>query len=273
VPGPTATSVGQSPVTASLRNCARALYVRFLRPHLASHLARQRVKVVWHAWGYAPLLRLRRVPMGARLTMIRRFLRVDWHVPHAHRPSEISAICQTLDASSPRHGEVVIEAGCWQGGSSAKFSIICKCLGYRLHIYDSFAGVEVMSDADRALSFDFSGTYNSPVEVLRRNLEQYGEPQVCSIHPGWFAATLATAPVTASVRLAYIDCDLAKGTKEALRGVIPALVEGGVVFSQDCHIPPVLQALTDPLTWTDLRREVPRIERLGPQLARISFLP
>ncbi|MCC7124242.1 MAG: class I SAM-dependent methyltransferase [Acidobacteria bacterium] len=243
--------------------------MRFIRPYLSGDLARQRVKLVWHVWGYLGLLRLYRLPLAARLGVIARFLRIDWMVPHAHRPREIATLCLALGATPARPGEVVVEAGCWQGGGSAKLSIACRRLGYRLHIYDSFAGVEVMSAADRARSFDFSGSFRASADVLQRNLARFGEPDVCTIHPGWFADTLAHTPVPASVKLAYIDCDLAKGTIEVLRGVLPSLAEDGAVFSQDCHIPNVFDVLNDAVTWTALGRPPARIERLGPQLARI----
>ncbi len=126
-----------------------------------------------------------------------------------------------------------------------------------------------MSAADRARSFDFSGSFRASADVLQRNLARFGEPDVCAIHPGWFADTLAHTPVPAPVKLAYIDCDLAKGTIEVLRGVLPSLAEDGTVFSQDCHIPCVFDVLSDAATWTALGQPAPRIERLGPQLARI----
>lgn len=36
--------------------------------------------------------------------------------------------------------------------------------------------------------------------------------------------------------MAYIDCDLVKGTEEALTGLIPSLVDDGYIFSEDYHL-------------------------------------
>jgi hypothetical protein len=48
------------------------------------------------------------------------------------------------------------------------------------------------------------------------------------------------------VRLAYIDCDLVKGTEEAFAGLIPSLVDDGYIFSEDYHIKPVHDLLSKP---------------------------
>ena len=134
-------------------------------------------------------------------------------------------ICQAIAERPAISGETFIEAGCWQGGSSARFSIICNMLNYSLCIYGSFEGVEPMSPEDKAESYDFSGEYASPGSILHKNLALYSEPNVCTIHKGWFVDTLAKGAVPYKVRLAFIDCDLAKGTREVLTGIVPALTD------------------------------------------------
>jgi O-methyltransferase len=165
----------------------------------------------------------------------------------------------------------MIEAGCWQGGSSAKWSILCKRLGYQLHIFDSFEGVEPLTPEAKASSYDFSGEYAATEGLLRSNLARYGEASVCSVHKGWFAETLALRPVQSPVRVVYIDCDLAKGTDEVLRGVVSRLVEDGWLFSQDFHIPAVQTLLCSPATWQRLGRPVPHVTRLCGNLAAVKF--
>jgi hypothetical protein len=165
----------------------------------------------------------------------------------------------------------MLEAGCWQGGSSSKFSLICRMFGYRLCIYDSFCGVEEMQPEEKAGGYDFSGEYAATESVVRNHLAKYGAPDVCSTYKGWFAETLAVGPVPYPIRIAYIDCDLAKGTQEALTGIVPALVDDGWIFSQDFHIPAVRKVLCDRTTWISLGREMPTITRLGEYLAGLRF--
>jgi O-methyltransferase len=268
-----ATPVVDNRVTG-FRTFARRLYVRHVRPHVRQPLNRQRLKVVcWDGWGYWRLLTVSALPFATRLSLLRQFLRIDWNVLHAHKPHEISWLCQALSERAAAPGEVIVEAGCWQGGGSAKLSIIGELLGYRLEIFDSFEGVEPRDPAHPRDGYDFSFEYSSPESVLRRHLDQYGRPQVCSIHKGWFADTLARRPLRRSVRLGYIDCDADKGTREALAGIVPALAADGWIFSQDFHIAPVRAFLNNPVSWRALGVDMPAIRSVGPCLAAIRFTP
>ena len=250
----------------------KSLYVRWIRPRLRREIDQQRLKLVTlDMWGYWRLLGMRGLPLGKRLHVLRRFLAIDWNVVHGHKPSEISEVCRTLAHRPARTGECVVEAGCWQGGSSAKFSVLCQLLGYRLRIYDSFQGVEPMSEEEKKNTYDFSGEYAAPEDLVRKHLEAYGRPEVCSLHPGWFADTLAKEPVDDPVRVAFIDCDVAKGTREALEGIVPGLVEDGTIFSQDFHIKPVRQLLKSDDLWTGLGRDRPVVERVVRNMARLCF--
>ena len=203
----------------TMRKIIRNLYVRWVRPHLTDELTRQRVKLVYWIWFYHPFLTSPRWPLDVRLSILKRFLAVDWNVLHAHRTDEICHIFRILSERPAAAGEVMVEAGCFNGGSTAKFSILCQRLGYQLRVYDSFQGVEPMSAEAKTDTFDFSGTYTSSQEIVINNVKRYGEISVCSFHPGWFADTLAVSPVREPVRVAYIDCDVAKGTAEVLQGV------------------------------------------------------
>lgn len=249
----------------------RKLYIRYIRPHISEEINRQRLKLIYFVWGYWPLLFLRNLSPRKKLKTLWRFLVIDWSIVHAHRPFEISVVCQALAERRARVGEAMLEAGCFNGGSSAKFSTVCSMLGYRLCIYDSFEGVEEMSPEETVGTYDFSGKYASSENLVRDNIIRYGEISVCSFHKGWFAETLANTPISYPVRVAYIDCDLAKGTREALQGIVPALVDDGWIFSQDFHINPVVKLLLDPNTWLPFRKSGPTITRLGEQIASIRF--
>jgi O-methyltransferase len=255
-----------------LERFLRNQYVRWIRPRLGDYMHQQRLKtLLWYVGGYWPLLLARSLTMPQKLALIRRFVRVDWHVSHGHTPFQIACVCRALAERPAKPGEAMLEAGCFQGGSSAKFSILCKLLGYRLHIYDSFCGVEDMKPEDTAESYDFSGEFASPESVLLDHLKRYGEPDVCDTHPGWFADTLGGRPLPYPVRVAYIDCDLAKGTHEVLESVVPALTEDGWAFSQDYHIKPVRDLLSDPQTWQPLNTPQPAVRRLDKYLASIRL--
>lgn len=250
----------------------RRVFVRAAGALRLGELARQRVKMfLLFSWGYWPLLLLRSLSLTERVGFLVRFLRVDWSVLHGHLPTETAAIAAALAQRPARDGEVMIEAGCWRGGSSVKFSLLCERFGYHLHIFDSFEGVEVLNPDDQAKEWHFGGQYASPVEVLHENLKEYGRPEIVSVHKGWYSETLALQPFPHPVRVAYIDCDLGKGTMEVLRGVMPSLARDGCVFTQDFHIPAVRRVLLDPQTWQTLGWPVPRIRSRSVYLAELDW--
>lgn len=253
-----------------IEGVVRRIHQKWISPNV-SNINNQRIKLVWFIWGYYPFFFMNSLSLKKRLKLLYRFLKIDWNIPHGHRPLEISLVCKELAKRQAENDEIFMEMGCWKGGSSTKFSIICKILGYRLSIYDSFEGVEPMSDNDKIGTYDYTGEYASPMEALVENLQKYGEPDVCDIHKGWFKDTLASNPVSNPVRGAFIDCDLAKGTKESLDGIMPLLVSDGFIFSQDYHIEPVRQFLHALETWEKYKKGIPKIRFLAYNLAIIKF--
>jgi O-methyltransferase len=175
---------------------------------------------LWFIWDYWPIVVLENIPFVDRLKLLKRLLRIDWNIVHGHLPSEIAFMCTVLASRKAKFDEVVVEAGCYKGGSAAKLSIICKMLGYRLLIYDSFWGVETPSlDQQKKETEWFFGKYAATEAMVRDNLEKYGEPEVCQIEKGGFKDTLANAPIPHRVRLAYIDCDLPQGHRRGFEGI------------------------------------------------------
>jgi O-methyltransferase len=238
----------------------RYAYVKWIRPHLSRDLDKQRIKLLFFGWGYAPLLFARPLSLLKRMRLVARFLKIDWNVPHSHRPSEIADVSRLLLDSAAEKGEGIVEAGCWRGGGSAKLSILCQALGLKLHIYDSFLGVHKVS-ADEGREYDFSGEYAASEDAVGQMLTHYGESEVCEMCKGWFSDTLGSKPVGFPVRAVYIDCDSAEGTWEVLKGVVPNLVRNGLLISQDMQVPAVKQLLSDPDTWQKLGRSTPRLLR------------
>ncbi|MCC7181514.1 MAG: class I SAM-dependent methyltransferase [Acidobacteria bacterium] len=233
-------------------------------------LGAQRLKSLYFACGYWRILLITRLSLIERLRLIARFMRVDWNVVHGHRPVEIAHVTKALAARPGAPSEVVVEAGCWRGGSTAKFSIVCAMLGLRLQVYDSFEGVEPL-DAVSTGEWNFGGQYACTEETVRQNVTQFGCIDVCDFHKGWFSQTLASRSIGRPVRLAYVDCDLAKGTLEALSGVMPTLAPDGCVFSQDFHIMPVRKMLLDPSTWATLRVAPPRIKPCSVYMVQLTW--
>jgi O-methyltransferase len=261
-------------VTTDIRGArdgiARRLYSIAILPFIHDPLIRQRVKLSWFVWGYWPLiLRESRLSGRERIALLTAFLRVDWLILHGHTPREMADISVALAQGRVAPGQAIVEAGCWNGGSTAKFSHLARRFECSLHVYDSFQGVEDVSNVPG--EWEYSGQYASPETTVRRNLERCGSNAPFTTYPGWFSETLAAKPVSAPIALAYIDCDIAKGTYEALSGLVHSLAPNGVIFSQDFHISPVRSLLTNPETWSRLGVAEPKITQMGRRLAKLSW--
>lgn len=246
------------------------IYSRLILPFVRNPLVRQRLKMLWFVWGYWPLIvRRSRFSAAQRLALLNGFLRADWLILHGHTPREVADIAVDLGQGRAVPGQAIVEAGCWNGGSTAKFSHLAFHLNLSLHVYDSFQGVEDVSNVPG--EWDYSGQYASAEGTVRRNIERCGTNAPFTTHPGWFSETLGRTPAPAPIAMAYIDCDIAKGTYEALSGIVRSLAPDGIVFSQDFHITPVSVLLTNPETWARLGVPTPQITRLGRRLAKLTW--
>lgn len=254
---------------SSVHRLIRRFWVKYVRPRIPSEIWRQRCRLAYYAWGYLSLLAMQRLTIRQRMHLLLKFLIVDWKVLHAHSPAEIVAVIAAITERAFWPGECVVEAGCYQGGSSVKLSLACQLFRCPLHIYDSFEGVPPMRPDELEGNTNFSGSYASPEDVLRRNLSRYGAASQCYIHKGWFSDTMKSLPYRTKV--AFIDCDLARSTSDALSGIVPSLSEDGSVFSQDFHIPPVREFLRAETTWIRFGRGIPEIDYQVRNLVKISW--
>jgi O-methyltransferase len=239
---------------------AAVVYRRYIRTVVKNNVHRQRLKMLYDVWWYLPLLRSSALPFHRRVRLILKALRIDWNVLIGSKPAEVVPVMLDLMSRPARANEIFIEAGCWNGGSTAKFSLVCRDLGYKLHVFDSFQGVK-----------EWNYLFAAGQEGVEKNIRAYGDIDVCTFHPGWFKDTLAKHPVSQPVRMVYIDCDVPIGTKEALTGVLPSLVSDGVVYTQDYHLDDVKEVLNDVETWNELRVPRPTIRHVIRNLARLTW--
>jgi O-methyltransferase len=190
-----------------------------------------------------------------RLDFVRRILRTSYHVDSAHSEDEILTFVEAVAKLPSSLPGVIVEAGCYRGGGTAKLSWLAALTGRRLVLFDSFRGIPPNAeDHDR----DIYGTptqfperaYTGSLEMVKRSVELYGRPEVCQFIEGWFEETMPafSEPIAA----AYIDVDLAMSTRTCLKYLYPLLSPGGVLMSQDAHLPLVIQVFEDDQFWRDV---------------------
>lgn len=156
----------------------------------------------------------------------------------------------------------VAECGCFKGGATAKYSHVCFALGRRLVVFDSFEGLPEEKTARPYFNFIDKvevnwtrGDYRAGLESVTRNVGSFGKGEVVDWVPGFFENSLPGW----SGRLAAIilDVDLVESTKTALRYLYPRLSHGGLVFSQDAHLQPIVDLFEDADFWHSISGREP----------------
>jgi O-methyltransferase len=203
----------------------------------------------------------------AKLKMVCRLLRISSHVRCEHSETEILSFIRAVVSLPSEMTGCVVEAGCFKGGSTAKFSLAAAIKGFELVVFDSFEGIPENSERHEKniqggpVSFS-KGDYCGSLEEVTDNVRKFGSLQTCRFVKGFFENTMPhfSQPIVA----AYLDVDLASSTRTCLKWLWPLLVPGGVLFSQDGHLPLVLDVFADENFW---RRELgipkPRIHGFG----------
>lgn len=207
--------------------------------------------------------------VSLQMTLLRRMRTISKHVPCAHNTSEpLSFIVDLLAAPKAAKG-CIVEAGCYKGGSTSKFSIFARLLDRPLVVFDSFEGLPPNAEDHNKSILGHSvrewfqgGRFSGSLDEVRHNVSTYGEVDVCRFVKGWFDETMPLFRET--VCAAYLDVDLASSTRTCLKHLYPLLVPGGVICSQDGDFPLVIEVLADDRFWEE---EVgcgrPHIEGLG----------
>ena len=203
-----------------------------------------------------------------RASIIERFRRIDREMDIRTTPTDglfLGEALLSLDCPG-----AVVECGCFNGGSTAKLSIVAAITGRKLFVFDSFEG---LPDADSYNTFDLharrsvawtkrnhwrAGRYAAPLDVVKTNIERHGELSVCTFIKGWFNETL-DAGLPQQVSLAFTDVDLPSSAQECLTRIWPRLSQGGIFFSHDIAYLKVLQSFNDERLWRETFNEHPPI--------------
>jgi O-methyltransferase len=214
------------------------------------------------------------ISLATRWQFVKHCFFISTCVRSYHTQSEIFAFARDVLQLAARNMGSIVECGTYKGGSTAKFSIIAHLAGTNLHVFDSFQGLPDNLEPHKTSIFGKKirfkgGQFRGGLNEVKSNVAQYGYLKSCVFHPGWFSETMQGFSET--VLAAFIDVDLASSTGECVKSLYPRLVPGGVIYSQDGHIPLVVQLLEDPSFWTEINSPTPHIDGLGSKkLVRIQ---
>jgi hypothetical protein len=128
----------------------------------------------------------------------------------------------------PKAKGVVVECGCWEGGSTANLSLVCDIVGRTLVVYDSFEGLPAPEQGDRYARPEFEGMLRAPIETVREHVRRYGAIGRCEFRKGWFHDTLPRH--TEPVALCFLDVDYEASLYDCVVHLWPHLTDRGYVF-------------------------------------------
>jgi O-methyltransferase len=134
----------------------------------------------------------------------------------------------------PEVDGVVVECGCYLGGSTANLSLICEAVGRELIVYDSFEGLPESDVNDRMASPQAAGFMRGALEEVQANVAELGAIDVCQLRKGWFSDTLPhhTEPIV----LCFLDVDWQMSIHQCLVHLWPHLTDEGYLFTDDFPI-------------------------------------
>ncbi|MDF1562793.1 MAG: macrocin O-methyltransferase [Deltaproteobacteria bacterium] len=204
----------------------------------------------------------------ARLALLRDFLRTTHALRGYHTLEEMLRVCDRIFRRAGQGEVVVVEAGSGSGSSTAKLSLAVRKVGGRLLVFDTFQGIPENDERHEHLDgrplVYRKGAFRGRLESVRRHVERFGAPEVCTFHKGLFEETLPG--LDAAIDVALLDVDLIASTRVCTRHLFPLLKPGGVLFSQDGHIRATVELFADERFWReDVGVAPPAIPGLGEQ--------
>jgi O-methyltransferase len=153
-----------------------------------------------------------------------------------------------LEMPPEQQGDV-IECGSWKGGSAANLSLICKIVGRKLRLFDSFQGLPPPKADDREGYLYNAGDYKGTLDEVKENIRRFGAIEVCEFVPGWFSETLPK--LDTPVALAFLDVDLEDSLATCVRHIWPNLVDGGSLFTDECLNPAYIALFFSERWWRE----------------------
>ena len=202
-----------------------------------------------------------------RVRIVKQLYRTSFNLRSPHTQEEILSYIEAILSLSADGKGIVVEAGCFKGSSTAKFSLAADIAGRKLVVFDSFQGFpknEERHDKDifgKPVNFP-PGALCGALEEVKGNVAKFGRIGCCRFVAGWFEKTMPgfAEPIAAI----FLDVDLASSTRTCLKHLYPLLEPGGVLYSHDGHLPRVIEVFADEGFWhNEIGIARPPVQGLG----------
>jgi O-methyltransferase len=203
----------------------------------------------------------------ARLKLVYEFYAISYYVDCPHTEHELLAITKRILNLGSHIPGVIVEAGAYHGGSTAKLSLVARLCNRQLAVFDSFEGMPENSEVHGKSIFGREhhfpkGSHTVAIDEVKKNIARFGDIERCRFYKGWFGDTMPK--FKEKVAVACINADLVQSTKDCLANLYPLMQKGGIIFSQDGHFPWIIELLEDDNFWqSEIGVEKPLMEGLG----------
>lgn len=124
------------------------------------------------------------------------------------------------------------EIGVYQGGSAFELAKVAREKHANLHLFDTFSGMPFADDDDKHRPGEFADTSIDAVKALIPDAWLY---------PGIFPHTIPDK--LRHFSFVHCDVDQFQSTRDVIKVMWPRLVPGGVMWFDDCELPPALRAI------------------------------
>ena len=192
---------------------------------------------------------------ATKLKLLRRFVRNAREITTAtgwHEHLTLATYLLSVPKSMPG---AVIECGCFKGSSTASLSLVCKAIGRRLVVCDSFEGLPEVTEHDRvhvslvAARYETyaKGDYTARIDEVKANVARYGALECCSFVKGYFQDTLPHLQEQAA--FVFLDVDLHDSLRTCLLNLWPRLEDGAYLFTHEAQQLPFASIFFDKAWW------------------------
>lgn len=207
------------------------------------------------------------VSLQDKIRIVKSLYVISSFIESPHTQEQILNYLQTI-FQVPRNSKgVLVEAGCYKGSSTAKFSLAADIVRRQLVVFDSFQGIPDNHEPHERNIFGTpasfkKGDWCGTLDEVKTNISKFGKINCCRFIPGWFDDTMPR--FKESICAAYLDVDLASSTRTCLKYLYRLLEPSGVLYSQDGHLPLVIDVFDDDAFWlNEVGCKKPQILGLG----------
>ena len=142
--------------------------------------------------------------------------------------AHLAMIQKILSIPKKRPG-VVVECGCFRGGTTANLSLACEITGRKMFVYDSFEGLPEAHEDD--LYPGTKGVLAADIEQVRAHVTRNGYVDCCTFVKGYFEDTLPHHKE--KIAFIFLDVDYQSSLLDCILNLWPKLTRRGYLFTDE----------------------------------------